>query len=280
MSGRQEGVALISVLLVMSLALLIVSGLLRSQRLLLQSSGQQLHSLGLRQLGVAGESWGLLRLKQAEQVQATTVDLTQEWARTDAGFELDDARVQVVIEDLSGRLNLNALLAPGQVDMVTLGRWQRLLELLSLPPLVLPQVGVVSELSQLRLLPGFDQRTLSILEPWVALLPGQSTLNINTAPPLMLKTLGDLDAQALVDQRASVAWPSVQAFTNDPLVAGAGLNSHGLGVRSRWYRITILATQGQGTFRSATDVELNSETRRFNVLRRRILPSMANEVSR
>ena len=279
MNGSQRGVALISVLLMMSLALLIVSGLLRSQRLLLQNSAQQLHQVSLRQLGVAGESWGLFRLAQAAQARAKTVDLTQEWARTDAVLELDDVRVQVEIEDLSGRLNLNALLAPGQVDRVTLGRWQRLLELLDLPPLSLPQVGTLRELSQLRLLPGVDQRTLKVLEPWVALLPAQATLNINTAPSLVLRTLSDLDVVALVHQRATAAWPSVQAFTKDPLLTGAGFNSHGIGVRSRWFRITVLAARDQSTFSSATDVELNLETRRFNVLQRRILPSMTNVVS-
>ena len=65
MNGRQRGIALISVLLVMSLALLITSGLLRSHRLSLQSSGQQLQQLHLRQLGVAGETWALVLLQEA-----------------------------------------------------------------------------------------------------------------------------------------------------------------------------------------------------------------------
>ncbi|NVZ85999.1 general secretion pathway protein GspK [Pseudomonas yamanorum] len=277
MSGGQRGVALISVLLVMSLALLLVSGLLRSQRLLLQSSGQQMHQVSLRQLGVAGETRALMQLTQAVQSRPKTVDLTQEWAH---GLVLEDGDVQVTIEDLSGRLNLNALLAPGKVDAVALERWQRLLGVLGLQDLPLPPVGAVRELSQLRLLPGVDQRTLDQLEPWVAFLPAQATLNINTAPALVLRTLGDLDTEALMRQRATQAWPSVQAFTHDPLLAGTALNGHGLGVQSRWYRITVQARSGKRTFRSATDVELNPETRRFNVLARRILPSMANEVSR
>ncbi|WP_294738963.1 type II secretion system protein GspK [uncultured Pseudomonas sp.] len=277
MSGGQRGVALISVLLVMSLALLLVSGLLRSQRLLLQSSGQQMHQVSLRQLGVAGETRALMQLTQAVQFRPKTVDLTQEWAH---GLVLEEDDVQVAIEDLSGRLNLNALLAPGKIDAVTLERWQRLLGLLGLPDLRLPPVGAVRELSQLRLLPGVDQRTLNLLEPWVAFLPTQATLNINTAPALVLRTLGDIDVEALVRQRATLAWASAQAFTDDPLLAGIALNGHGLGVQSRWYRITVQATQGKRTFRSGTDVELDPETLGFNVLARRILPSTANEVSR
>lgn len=62
MNGRQRGIALISVLLVMSLALLITSGLLHSHRLLLQSSGQQLQQMHLRQLGWAGETLSLIHI--------------------------------------------------------------------------------------------------------------------------------------------------------------------------------------------------------------------------
>lgn len=42
---HQRGVALISVLLVLSLALLLVGGMLRSHRLLLHSSAQQLQQV-------------------------------------------------------------------------------------------------------------------------------------------------------------------------------------------------------------------------------------------
>ena len=61
MNGHQRGIALISVLLVLSLALLITGGLLRSHHLSLQSSGQQLQQIQLRQLALGGETWALLR---------------------------------------------------------------------------------------------------------------------------------------------------------------------------------------------------------------------------
>lgn len=280
MIERQRGVALISVLLVMSLALLITSGLLRNHRLLLQSSGQQLHQMHLRQLGVAGETWALRLLQEAARAQQKTVDLNQEWARTTPGFDVENTQVRVDIEDLAGRINLNSLLIQGQVDQVTLNRWARLLDLLDLPALQLSQVGALRELSQLRLLPGIDGHLLSQLEPWVALLPTDAALNINTAPAMLLRTLDDMDAttaDALVRQRSTAAWGSVQAFTQDPLLSGLGLSSHGLGVHSRWYRITVQVTQGQSSLRLATDVEHDPKTLQLKILQRRILPSSVNE---
>ncbi|VVN38252.1 hypothetical protein PS662_05298 [Pseudomonas fluorescens] len=283
MNGHQRGIALISVLLVMSLALLITSGLLRSHRLSLQSSGQALQQVHLRQLAVAGEAWALLRLQEAAKDAQKTVDLTQDWARMTPDFDVDDAQIRVDIEDLAGRFNLNTLLIEGQIDQVTRKRWARFLDGLGLPPLQLSQVGALRELSQLRLLPDVDGQLLRQLEPWVALLPVEAALNINTAPAPVLTALDGVEtatAAALVQQRSTTAWASVQAFTQDPLLAGAGLSSHGLGTSSRWFRITVQIVQGQSRLRLATDVERDPKTHHFKVLQRRLLPSSAPEMPR
>lgn len=275
MRARQRGVALISVLLVMSLALLIIGGVLRSHRLLLQSSGQQIQQMHLRQLAMAGETWALLLL---DAQQKNSDSLPQQAAV----FSIEDAQIHIEIEDLAGRFNLNSVLVQGQIDQVTRNRWARLLALLDWPALQLEQVGALRELSQLRLLPGVDAELLRRLEPWVALLPSDAALNINTAPALLLRTLDGVEAttaNALLRQRSSSPWASVQAFTQDPMLAGAGLSSHGLGIDSRWYRITVQLTQAQGRLRLATDVERDAKTRQLKIVQRRILPSNPNETS-
>ncbi|PBJ24545.1 General secretion pathway protein K [Pseudomonas ogarae] len=279
--SRQRGVALISVLLVLSLALLLIGGLLRSHRLLLHSSAQQLQQVQLRQLGLAGEDWARVVLESSGITPSGPVDLSQDWARLEPVFEMEDAKLHIEIEDLSGRLNLNALLALGQIDQVTLGRWTRLLALLDLPPLSLPQVGPVQELSQLRLLPGIDGQTLRRLEPWVVLLPKDARLNINTAAPLVLMTLDGMEAgpaKALVKQRRHAPYASVQAFTHDPVLSGLGLNSHGLGVGSRWFRITVSVIHADSRLRLASDIERDSVSGRWTVRQRRFLPLSPSEL--
>lgn len=278
---RQRGVALISVLLVLSLALLLVGGLLRSHRLLLHSSAQQLQQVQLRQLGLAGEDWARVVLENSGITPSGPVDLSQDWARLGPAMEMDGAELHIGIEDLSGRLNLNGLLAQGQIDRITLGRWTRLLASLDLPPLPLPQVGPIQELSQLRLLPGIDGPTLRRLEPWVALLPKEARMNINTAPQRVLMTLESMEAgaaQALVNQRRHALYPSVQAFTNDPLLSGMGLSSHGLGVGSRWFRITVSVIHADRRLRLASDIERDSVSGRWTVRQRRFLPFSPSEL--
>lgn len=280
MNGHQRGMALISVLLVLSLALLITAGLLRSHHLSLQSSGQQLHQIHLRQIASGGESWALLLLRDALQDREKPVERFQGWRAMAPGFEVEEAQIRIDIDDLAGRFNLNALLRQGQVDQVTLNRWARLLEQLELPPVQLSQVGPLRELSQLRLLPGIDARLLQRLEPWVALLPTDVTLNINTAPALVLRTLGEVDAataDALALQAATTPWASVQAFTQDPLLSGQGLSSHGLGTHSRWYRIGVQVTRDGRQLHLATDVGYDPKTQQLTVLQRRFLPTSSYE---
>jgi general secretion pathway protein K len=279
-NGRQRGIALISVLLVMSLALLIIGGVLRSHHLALQSSGQQLQQIQLRQLASGGETWALLLLRDALQDGEKPVERVQGWGAMAPGFDVEEAQIRVDIDDLAGRFNLNGLLRQGQVDQVTLNRWARLLELLELPPLQLSQVGPLWELSQLRLLPDIDAHLLQRLEPWVTLLPTDTALNINTAPALLLRTLGEVDAataNALVGQAATTPWASVQAFTQAPLLSGQGLSSHGLGTQSRWYRIRVQVTRDGRELHLATDVGHDPKTRQLTVLQRRFLPMSSHE---
>jgi len=279
--SRQRGAALISVLLVLSLALLLTAGMLRSHRLLLQGSGQQLQQVQLRQWGLAGEAWAQRVLEDTAITPSGLVDLSQAWAWQVPAFE-EDADIRVEIHDLSGRLNLNALTAQGQIDQVTLGRWARLLALLELPELSLPQVGPLQELSQLRLLPGMDDQTLRRLEPWVAILPKEARLNINTAPPLVLMTLDGMEetsVQALVNQRPKAPYSSVQAFTHDPLLSGAGISAHGLGVSSRWFRITVDVAFANRRQQLIADIERDPSTGRWTVFQRRFLAISSSEPS-
>lgn len=281
MRRRQRGVALLSVLLVMSLALLLTAGMLRSHHLMLQSSARQLHQLQLRQWALAAEAWAKVTL-------AANVDLPQrvhpgqDWAHLRWPFETDGAQVRVHIEDLCGRFNINALLGEGQVDEVVRQRWSRLLDSLALPALELSANGTVQELSQLRVLPGISHEFLRRLEPWVAVLPRDAALNINTAPAPVLAALEGMSmatADALIKQRPDDGYASAQAFTRDPLVAGLGLSSQGLGIGCRWFRVSVDVRQGTSHLRMASEVEHERKTGRWRVVQRRFLPPTSSEIA-
>ena len=280
MKKRQRGIALLSVLLVMSLALLLTAGMLRSHQLMVQSSARQVHQLQLRQLALSAEAWAMLALKGMGDDTPAVVHLGQPWASVTWPFDAQGARVALEIDDLSARLNLNGLLGEGQVDQLTLNRWTRLFTALGLEPLDLRATGERQALSQLRVLPGVDGETLRQLDPWVALLPREAVLNINTASPQVLATLEGLSmptAEALVRQRPATVYNSAQAFTHDPLIAGLGVNGHGLGVSSRWFRVTVDVSLGTSRLRLASEVERELKTGRWRVVQRRLLPATLSE---
>lgn len=284
MKRPQRGVALLSVLLVMSLALLLTAGMLRSHLLMVQSSARQVHQMQLRQWALSAEAWAMLTLATNDG-ESALVHRGQAWASTPWPFEAPGVRITFEVEDLAARFNVNALLGAGQVDPLTWQRWLRLLASLGLPPLDLQAAGPVAErreLSQLRVLPGVDAATLKQLQPWVALLPRDASLNINTASPQVLAILEGVSpstAQALAQQRPPTGYASAQAFTHDPLIAGLGVSSHGLGVGSRWFRINVEVSLGTSRLRLASEVERERTSGRWRVVQRRFLAPTLGEIS-
>jgi general secretion pathway protein K len=288
MKGRQQGVALITVLLVMSLALLLVGSLLRSHRLAVQSSAQQLHQVQLRQLGLSGETLARQYLQNPQWRESKSIHLGQEWGQRRGAFDIDGGRVQIRIEDLAGRFNLNQLLKAGQVDQITLGRWARLLQTLNLKAPDLTSLrppdgpGVLADVSRLRLLPGVDAQWLARIKPWIALLPKDATLNVNTASTTVLAALEGMtpaSAQALVAQRPEQGFSSVQAFTQAPAIEGLGVVSQGLGLSSRWFRVTVDVELGQRRLRLVSDFERTLNNGRLRLLQRSFVAPTESETA-
>jgi len=281
-AADQRGVALISVLLIMTLALFVVGGLLRSHTQALQSGAQHMHQVQLRQWAIAAESWARELLQPPDLLEAKTINLAQPWARAALPFDLAGVRVRLEIEDLAARFNLTRLLLPGKADEISLERWARLLEALEIPALDLaPLRGTeVGDTSQLRLLPGVDQDLLQRLQPFVALLPAEATLNVNTASATLLAMLEGMtaaDARAFVAQRPLEGYADAQAFTRAPGLDGLGIASHGLGVDSRWFRVTVEVSAGAARLRLVSDLERPRDSLRLRVLQRRFLAPTQGE---
>lgn len=282
MRRGQQGIALITVLLVMSLALLITAGMLRSQRLSLHSNAQQIHQLQLRQLGFAGEAWARERLRTLLPDPKAAVAAGQAWANGQPNLTIDNGQIDVEIEDLSGRFNITALLTRGPADEVAVQRWVRLQTQLKLPLL---DAGALqgqnfSDISQLRQVPGVDAQWFSRMQPWIVLLDKSATLNINTASATVLATLQDISpslARRLVAERPLQGFNSVEDFTFTPALIGLGIQSNGLGISSRWFRITTHVRLGQSRLRLESDVARNLNTGQWHLLQRRFLAPIHSE---
>lgn len=264
--------ALITVLLVLALVLVSVSAMLRSHQLALDSLGQQVQAMQLRQLAESAERHALGRLRSRETLTHTG----QAWAQPQV-LQLEQARVRVVIEDLAGRFNLRTLARQGQLDQPTLQRWHNLRTALAIDALAPEQWRGLRLLSldQLRVLPGVDRALLKRLQPRIALLPVTQGLNVNTvsAPLLaMLEGIDEAAARQLLQQRPEHGFPSVQAFTAQAQAQQLTLSAQGLAVASNGFRVTIEVQRDEQRLFLYSEVQRDEGSLRLRVIRRTLSP--------
>ncbi|WP_375257063.1 type II secretion system minor pseudopilin GspK [Citreimonas sp.] len=169
------------------------------------------------------------------------------WAAPAEGLALDPGIVSGTVTDMQGRFNINWLADPA--DTAMRAAFDRLVAALGLPPStgdriaafvrpgasdpeawrrldppLAPVGGSVLLIDQLREVPGLSSEALERLEPYVTALPGDSLLNVNTAPGQVLSALmPDMPptrAAQLLQRRARNPFADVDAF-----LAEAGLGS-------------------------------------------------------
>ena len=242
--ARQAGVAIVSVLLVITLATLIVSSLFWREHVTVRSVENRLALAQMRWIEAAVLDWASVVLR-VDQASTGAVDhLTELWATPIAETVLDetvtggariteadsDARLAGQMFDAQARLNLNNLVLDGLPSAVHREAFERLLAIVgrpeslagvlqarlqrAYPPMVDGRRAQASalpllKLADLRTVAGFDETTISALEPFVIFLPKRvragaaefatenTRINVNTAPPEVLAAnIADSDLQA------------------------------------------------------------------------------------
>jgi len=246
--ARQEGVAVLTAMLVVTLGTIIAVNLMWNASLDLRRTEAALAAdQGLMYLQGA-EAWAGDILRQ-DQVESNASDhLGEQWAFDLPPLPVDGGLISGRLEDLQGRFNLNNLVTPGgEEDEISRRQFERLLESLQLDPSLAGAVvdwldsngdasfpigaedsaysganppyrtpnSVITSPSELMAVSGFDQETYQLLAPYVTALPSGTNLNVNTAPDLLLASLSDdIDvsrAASLVEERAGADFPDIDA---------------------------------------------------------------------
>ncbi|MEX2476002.1 type II secretion system minor pseudopilin GspK [Marinobacter sp.] len=232
---RQQGVALIMVLLAMALIVMLATGMTQQQSVRVFRAGHYLAQQQGQAVALGAEAFArqiLVKDFEKDKEDNVMVDSLDEfWAANAAILPLDDNGVaEVQIDDLGGRINLNDLVsANGQVDPLTRDRLTRLLMALGISALsvdtlvdwVDPDDQTVSaygaedgqylmadpsfraanqpfvSVSELRLLEGMTEEIYRQLQPHVAALPVSGLgINVNTASAPVLRSLHEELTQA------------------------------------------------------------------------------------
>lgn len=225
---QQQGVALISVLLIFALVTIIAADILTNNYIDVKKAQNQQALKQAYHYALAGEQLAR-QLLWRDYVETKNLNdglgrdnLKEEWAKDDYEFELNEGRLKLTIVDLQGRFNINGIIdqKTGSVVSVKEQQFQRLLKHLSLQkelsavlgdwldsdniqqikgaeddvyqakkPAFLTANALLADSSELRLLKGFDINSYIELSPNIATLPTTTLINLNTATESVLWSL-------------------------------------------------------------------------------------------
>ncbi|MDH3934895.1 MAG: type II secretion system minor pseudopilin GspK [Gammaproteobacteria bacterium] len=225
---RQRGVALVTALLVVSLATVAAVAMVTRLQVDMRRTGNLLNGEQAYAYAIAAESWAHVILRRDEE-ESDFDSLGEDWATALPPIAVEGGYVNGQIEDLQGRFNINNLIEDGgeptdaetAVNAEELAYFERLLGVLGLeaalapalldwldadintrfpdgaeddfyllaePPYRAANRSMVS-ISELRLVKGFTPEVVAVLEPHVTALPEETVININTATPAVLRAL-------------------------------------------------------------------------------------------
>jgi len=247
--ARQRGVAVILALLIVMLATMLAVYMAQQQDLWQQQVENQFNWVQARSVGGAAIDWA--RAVLADDAATSNYDYPGEmWTKQLPAADVENGQVAGVIEDRQGLFNLNNLVRNGVTSPADVVRFQRLLALLGLPGDLavsladwmdadseaqypggaedayypsLPQPYRAAnrpliELDELLLVRGYDAATLDRLRPYVTVLPQQTPINVNFAPPEVLAaTIDGLSitaARSLVQQRTAQPFRTLAEFNS------------------------------------------------------------------
>ena len=277
---NQSGLALITAVLVVAIVATTAATLAFGEQVWFrqaQNSSNRAQAESLRQGAL---SYATILLARDLALNNNNVDhLGEPWAQPIPPFPVEDGMLAFQVADAQGLFNLNNLVNNGTLSPNDLAMFQRLLQALSLNPelsqalldwldldsnisgaggaedteyLALPQPyrtanRLLESVDELRLVRGFDAKTVEKLRPYVTVLPGHTTVNVNTAPERVLAALFTTPPPALkslLDNRASQPFKDAADFT--ARVAPAPPPQSGLyGVTTGYFLVTIEIRYGR-----------------------------------
>ncbi len=310
MSRRQRGVALISILLIVALVTALLYNLMSRQSLVVAQTRHLIRADQALAYALGAEAYARqILFEDWEQAPSRALDtLTEVWAVPAAPFDIDAGVLEMAIEDLDRRFNLNSLAGPDApknlerlktmlnelgIDPAVADAWRDWVDgdseaggfgaedaayLIATPPYRTANqpAGSVSELALLGIL---DGESLGKLMPHVAVLPTTHLrVNINTADGPTLASLSPqlspARAQSLIESDRHYEDANVLVAEIPEL--GAGIDA--MAVTSEYFEIHSRADIDGNLTELTSVVHRDPSTGRITLLARdfgKRLPSIA-----
>ena len=246
----QQGVALLTVLLLVVSITVVAGSMLASQKIAIRRSSLLLDQDKLLQAIDAGEQLAMTIIRADHKLNDTD-SLQDIWAQPLPPYSLGNHSISAELRDEASRFNINNLYHDGAVDSAALSVFERLLTQLNLAPeiavavldwqdpdsevhkdggdeqTVYGQQGssrlanqpfiTIEQLAEVR---GIDAEALASLRPYLSAVPYYLPINVNTASPVLLASLVDgatsEQMQPLVEQRDQQVLTSIDKLWQLP----------------------------------------------------------------
>ncbi len=306
MNHRQTGVALITVLLVVSIASVLAVTMVTRQNLAVHQTLNALDQNQAYQYALGGEEIAR-QILHADFVSEDKIDyLAEEWAQQMEPFEYADGEVELRITDLQGLFNLNSLSVDDQQGQLSRKRFQALSSVLSLDPGIADRVidwidkdqtprplgaedyeylileppyrtasGLMADVSELRLLLDLSDEDYQRLLPYVCVLPDPNIkINVNTAAMPLLQSLAtNLTPEKVADlidfRDYDEGFDDVDEFIRQAGATGAaGLDARNLSTRSEFFQIQVRARYNERYSNLTSVVHRDMVTGKMQVISR------------
>ena len=280
----QRGIALVTAVMIVAIAAAIAAQIAFAHQIWFRQMENVADRGATDWLRRGALHWASLALLE-DAAQNSTDHLGESWAMGLPTLPVDGGTIKVSIEDAQSRFNLNSVAGKDPTGLASLRVLQRLLEGLQLDPqlanAVVDWTDPDSEVSaggaedvdylnfnppyraanrpmasvdELRLVRGFDAKTVAALLPYVTVLPVASNIiNVNTASPKVLVALVDhLDlptAQRIAEDRLLKPFSNLTDFTSK-LPAGSTPPAAGMSLKTDYFLVTLDTAIGRHERRS------------------------------
>ena len=255
------------------------------------------------QMMAGNEQWAI-KVLERDMKEDTKDHLNEIWNRLLPETQIDEGKMQAVVEDLQGRFNLNNLKSKEDPWYGLFQRLLRVLEMdetladavidwvdadldvsgnrgaedpdyLSLDPPYRSANQAFSSVGELIWVSGFDDAAIKTLEPFVSALPtGNAKININTAHPAVLRalsptTLNEAAADALVLGRGEQGYSDTGEFLAASELAGQGDRiAPMIDIASQFFEVRSRAEFGRLSGALYTLLQKIASTQQVKVVRR------------
>lgn len=275
----QKGIALITAMLVVSLATVTAISMTSEQQIFFRRTENVLFHEQAYLYLLGAEDWAkqvLVRDKKNNETDSRKDD----WAQVLPALPVEGGTVGGEIEDLQGRFNINNL-AAGDDKSIDFQRFKQLLKNYDIPDSVANAVldwldedqdarfpdgaedvdylqgersyraanRMMQSTSELLQVKGITYEQFEKLEAAIIALPHATDINVNTAPVAVLQMLvtdlSESDAQELISDRESTPFEDIEGFLKHPVLRGKKVNTGGLNVNSQYFLLKAFSRIGR-----------------------------------